>query len=164
MEGLLFLLFIVAFQVIGSLLEARKKRAEYAEKMRRVAEAGQDHSPMQEYPLEIEEDFEEDIPPFQPAAHPDPSPIPQGLSELQELFRRFADHLDDDPYVEPLHEAPAPVQQAKPPAYPAAPTPQKTASQPVLDREHLRSAIIFSEILGKPKALRRSSHRFLDTF
>lgn len=116
-----------------------------------------------------------------PFSQPDPSPIPDGVRQLQELFRALqkreeqqrekakeiqtASHTAKSSFAS-YHNATGEEAPRSTIAETALGTPnqqmgvEKAPPAFEFDASHLRSAILYSEILGKPKALRRGVHRF----
>lgn len=210
METILFVLFLVGVQVVDSLVKAKKKRQEYEEQVKRTEEqrrtappwAEQRQSPpvsseksWREEEYEDEEEYEEELEEtfapqaaspqaMPPLSQPNPSPIPEGLQQLQEIFRQLQERESEakkqkERLERATHSLPQPPLQKErsksifeheggeslsrrtsPIAPPVAPLAIASGIGSFkFDAAHLRDAVLYAEILGKPKAMSRQIQR-----
>ena len=158
MEHLLIILFVL-FSIVSALLERRKRRLAREQAERRARERDS---------AEIEPEEEEDWPSF-PMGDPfdqvpQPSPLPgvdveelerQALAaeqRTQEMEKRAMEMERLSEEAQPRRRAREAVQEAmqrKEASLPTAGIPLK------LDPESARLAVIYAEILGRPKSERR---------
>lgn len=159
MELLLFLLAIL-FSIFSALMERRRRRKQLAEAQQQHAEIEQQHAEVNPATPVVAEEEQEEEPTFgwpfdgDPFEEPVPAEVDPAEAEREELEAERQALEAERRAVAAEKLAMERVQETKPQDAGEEQRPRRTRSHWFLTPQTARDAIVYMEILGKPKSER----------